>query len=73
MWMHDCVTSWLPGTPSFLPSRFDNISQAQELNMGDSKRTHMEVMYLMLLLVSELSHCFQQLEAISQLKDKWLL
>lgn len=41
--------------------------------MGDSKLTYMEVVHLVLSSVSELSHCFQQLEAIIQLKDKWFL
>lgn len=41
--------------------------------MGDCELTYMEVVHFMLFLVSEMSHCFQQLEAIIQFKDKWFL
>lgn len=60
MWMHDHVTSciWLSSTVSMLVSSFDNFSQVPKWNMGDSKRTYMEVVASQAFLVFELDHCF---------------
>lgn len=49
--MHDLVTLlciWLQRMVSLLVFTFDNISRAQESNMGDSVVTHMEVVHLLL-------------------------